>query len=55
VPSASKTPYRMNSDRPHLEGLDEAPADQVWTPSLDQWMAEREPRMKEWRETFGIK
>jgi hypothetical protein len=22
---------------------------------LDEWVAEREPRMKEWRETFGIK
>jgi hypothetical protein len=23
--------------------------------SRQEWMAEREPRMKEWRETFGIK
>ncbi len=48
-------PANPGSDRPHLEGLDYPPADQVWNLSLDEWTAEREPRMKEWRETFGIK
>jgi iron(III) transport system substrate-binding protein len=48
-------PANPNADRPHLEGLDYPPADQVWNLKIDEWMAERDTRMKEWRETFGIK
>jgi iron(III) transport system substrate-binding protein len=48
-------PANSESDRPHLEGLDYPPANQVWNLKLDEWMAERDVRMKEWRETFGVK
>jgi len=48
-------PANPGSERPHLEGLDYPPADQVWNLKIDEWMAERDTRMKEWRETFGVK
>ena len=41
--------------RPQAEGLDYPPAEKVWNLDADQWMKTREPWMKEWRETFGVK
>jgi hypothetical protein len=31
------------------------PADQVCNLNIDEWTAERDARMKDWRETFGVK
>lgn len=48
-------PANSAADRPHLEGLDYPPQDQVYNLKADEWIATRDARMKEWRETFGVK
>ncbi|HEY4775084.1 MAG TPA: extracellular solute-binding protein [Xanthobacteraceae bacterium] len=48
-------PANPGSNRPHLEGLEYPSVDRVWNLQLAEWMAERESRMKLWRETFGVK
>lgn len=48
-------PANVTSDKPHLEGLDYPPQDQVYNLKLEEWVAQRDDRMKQWRETFGVK
>jgi iron(III) transport system substrate-binding protein len=48
-------PANVTSDKPHLEGLDYPPQDQVFNLKLEQWVVQRDDLMKQWRETFGVK
>jgi iron(III) transport system substrate-binding protein len=48
-------PANSTADRPSLEGLEYPSQDQVWNLDAAEWIATRDVRMKEWRETFGVK
>jgi iron(III) transport system substrate-binding protein len=48
-------PSNSTSDTPHLEGLVYPPQDQVWNLNSQEWIATRDARLKEWRDTFGVK
>jgi iron(III) transport system substrate-binding protein len=48
-------PANAKSNKPSLEGLDYPTQDQVYNLGAEEWTATRDARMKEWRDTFGVK
>jgi iron(III) transport system substrate-binding protein len=48
-------PANAKANAPTLEGLEYPPQDRVYNLKADEWIATRDARMKEWRDTFGVK
>ena len=48
-------PTNTASNIPHLDGLDYPQQNKVYNLKAEEWVANRDDMMKQWRETFGVK